>query len=145
MRQIYNRFFWILGLLTNILLTSCEKNGSNPVPSVPVSISLNLDLPAYNTLKSPGGWVYVNGGSKGIVVYRNFDEFVAMDRHSTYDVECDSAIVSVDENNFLQLNDACSDSKYNMLDGTVIEGPAKWGLRRYNTTWDGTYSVYIYN
>ena len=128
-----------------MLLTSCKEKEVYPIPNVPVNITLNLDLPSYQNLNAPGGWVYVDGGSRGIVVYRNFDEFVALDRHSTYESNKDCAIVSIDTINAFILNDSCSTSQYNIIDGTVVTGPAKWGLKRYQTNWDGAYTVQIYN
>jgi hypothetical protein len=145
MKQIYNSFFWFSLIMINLLLTSCQEKEVYPIPNVPVSLILNLDLPAYQSLNAPGGWVYINGGSKGIIVYRNFDEFVALDRHSTYEPESDCAIASVDAINFFVLNDSCSASQYNIVDGTVVTGPAKWGLKRYSSNWDGAYTVHIFN
>jgi hypothetical protein len=145
MSQIYNSFFLFCIISFNLLLTSCEEKDPYPIPNVPVNLLLNLDLPSYQNLNAPGGWVYINGGSRGIIVYRNFNEFIALDRHSTYDSDNSCAIVSVDINNSFVLNDSCSTSQYNMLDGTVVTGPAKWGLKSYNTSWDGAYTVQIYN
>ena len=143
--QIYNRFFWFCFFSINILLTSCKEKEPYPIPNIPVNISINLDLPSYQSLNSPGGWVYIPGGSRGIVVYRNFDEFVALDRHATYESDNNCAIVNVDTINYFILNDSCSSSQYNIIDGTVVTGPAKWGLKRYNASWDGAYTVHIYN
>ncbi len=128
-----------------MFLTSCKDKEQHPIPNVAVNVLINLNLPAYQNLNVAGGWAYVNGGSKGIVVYRNFDEFVALDRHSTYEASEDCSIVKVDPNNFFTLLDSCSDSQYNIVDGTVTKGPAKWGLRKYNTYWDGAYTVQVYN
>ena len=123
---------------------SCKGN-QNPVPNVPVNISINLDLPSYQPLNAPGGWVYVNGGSRGIVVYRNFNEFVALDRTGTYDVSNPNAVVIVDTINTFELLDTTCSARYSITSGAVVSGPAKYGLRRYNATWDGAYTVSIYN
>ncbi|NBW83641.1 hypothetical protein EBR21_18000, partial [bacterium] len=59
----------------------------HPVPFVPVDITIDIQLPSYSDLQGVGGWTYLNGGSKGIIVYRKgIDEFVAFDRHSPADV-----------------------------------------------------------
>lgn len=130
--------------MTSLFLSSCkEKN--YPIPNVPVNLSINLDLPSYNALNSPGGYAYVNGGSRGIVVYRNFDQFVALDRHSTYNSDKECAIVAVDPDNTFELIDTCSGSRYSIISGVVIAGPAEFGLKQYNTYWDGAYTVSIYN
>lgn len=127
-----------------LLLTSC-KGEAHPIPNVPVNISINLDLPSYQTLNAPGGYAYVNGGSRGIVVYRNFDEFVALDRHSTYNHEDPCAVVEVDSINIFELVDTCSGSRYSIQSGVVLQGPAQWGLRRYNSSWNGASTVTIWN
>ena len=132
-------------IIVNILLTSCKEKDPYPIPNVPVNIILNLDLPSNQNLNAPGGWIYADGGSRGLIIYRNFDEFVALDRHSTVESEKSCAIVSVDSINYFNLNDSCTTSKYSILDGTVIQGPAKWGLKKYQSSWDGAYTVHIYN
>ena len=145
MFQIYSRNI-ISGLLLCAFLTnSCDEDKKYPIPNVPVNVQLNLDLPSYQPLNSPGGYAYVNGGSRGLVVYRNFDEFVALDRHSTYNSEDACAVVSVNPDNIFELIDTCSGSRFSIMNGGVLEGPAKWGLKRYTAYWDGGYIVSIYN
>lgn len=133
-----------MAILTPLFLQSCKEE-EYPIPNVPVNILINLDLPAYQPLNGVGGFAYVNGGSRGVVVYRDFDQFVAFDRHSTYNSDDPCAVVSVDEANPFELVDSCSDSRYSITTGVVLQGPAKWGLKRYNTYWDGAYQVSIYN
>lgn len=145
MQQIYLRYIIVSNLLISLFLTSCKKENNSPIPNVPVNISLNLDLPAYTALNAPGGSAYVEGGSRGIIIYRNFDEFVALDRHSTFDPENNCSVVDINPENPFELIDTCSGSKYSILSGVVLEGPAKHGLRRYNSYWDGAYTVTIYN
>jgi hypothetical protein len=130
-----------LGLL---FLVSCNEE-DYPIPNVPVNVMINLDLPSYNVLNAPGGFVYVNGGSRGIVVYRNFDQFVALDRHSTFNSQDPCAIVQVNPDNNFELIDTCSGSIFSIMSGVVTKGPAKFGLKQYNTTWDGAYTVRIFN
>ena len=142
--QIYNRIPLLVATLI-IFFSSCNENGQHPIPNLPVNIYVNLNLPAYQDLNVPGGWAYVNGGSKGIIVYRNFDNFVALDRHTTYTPDSSCAIAEVDSVNFFTINDPCSASQYNILDGTVTKGPAQWGLRPYFTSWDGNFTLQITN
>jgi hypothetical protein len=145
MIQIYSRYGFI-GLVSGALfLVACNKQDKYPIPNVPVNITINLDLPSYQALNAPGGYAYVNGGSRGIVVYRNFDEFVALDRHSTYDSDNPDAIVHVNPDNVFELIDTLSDSRFSITNGGVLGGPAKFGLKRYSAYWDGAYTVNIYN
>lgn len=145
MTQIYNSFFRFFIVLIILFSLGCKEKEPFPVPNVPVNTLINLNLPSYQDLNNPGGWVYINGGSRGIFVYRNFDNFIAMDRHSTWDSENTEAIVAIDSLNQFLLTDPISGSQYSVLDGTVTTGPAKWGLKRYNTSWDGLYTVQVYN
>ena len=78
----------LIFLVTLMFLVSCHKNNQNPVPNIPVDITIDLGLPSYYSLQGVSGYAYVNGGSRGIIVYRkSLDEFVAFDRHSPKDVE----------------------------------------------------------
>jgi len=145
MFQIYSRYRFIGAVFCGLFFISCKKQEAYPIPNVPVNVTLNLDLPSYQTLNTSGGYAYVNGGSRGIVVYRNFDEFVALDRHSTYDSQNPGAIVHVNPDNFFELIDTLSGSKYSIMSGVVIKEPAKFGLKRYQAYWDGAYTVNIFN
>lgn len=130
-----------------ILISGCKKNSnSNPVPNISFDITINTDLPSYNSLIGVGGWTYVNGGSKGIIVYRKAtDVFVAFDRHSPKDADgtCSQALTP-DSNNFLDLNDICSGAKFSLYDGSAISG-SEFGLRQYQTSWNGINMLRIYN
>jgi len=141
--QIYNRLLFLTFLLIFITI-GCKKKSEYPIPNVSVNIYLNLSLPAYQNLNSPSGWVYINGGSRGIIVYRNFNTFIALDRHTTYQPDSVCGVATVDTSNFFIINDPCSDSQYSISDGTVSKGPAKWGLKPYFANYDGG-SVHISN
>lgn len=144
MIQIYSRFAIYCIIFTGLFFTSC-KDEVHPIPNVPVNLTINLDLPSYQALNGPGGYAFANGGSRGLFIYRNFDEFIALDRHSTFNHEDPCSTVILDPDNELQLIDTCSGATYSVSTGVVIAGPAKWGLKRYNTSWDGQYSVYVFN
>ncbi len=124
-------------VLFSMSFSSCNKNKLHPVPNIPFDIDINIALPTYSDLTNVGGYAFVNGGSKGIIVYRrNVYEFVAFDLHSpANDGECDSALVNDDEN-FLQLKDLCSGARFSLIDGSPISG-SDFGLRAYVTAFDG--------
>lgn len=138
----YNIFF----LLIFVHLCSCEKY-NHPVPDVPVEKSININLPLYSTLQGVSGWVYLQGGSRGIIVYRkNLDQFIALDRHGTKNPfdECDP--LYVDSSNVLLIQDPCSSTTYSILDGTVSNGNAKYPLKRYETYFNNTNNqLRVYN
>jgi hypothetical protein len=125
----------VLGIICLFFIApSCEKNRLHPVPHFQFDVVINLNLPSYQSLMGVGGWAYVTGaGSKGIVVYRrSVQEFVAFDRHSPADPEgsCDTPLTT-NEDNFLVLDDPCSDAQFSLFDGSIISGDVDWGLRAY--------------
>lgn len=127
-------------------MASCRKNRNHPVPSIPFDITINMSLPTYSELQGVGGWAYVSGGSRGIIVYRkSYDDFVAFDRHSPAEggADCPTPLTP-DSNNFLQLNDACSGATFSLYDGSPMSG-SEFGLRQYQVVWDGNYALRIYN
>jgi len=140
------KLHFILFVSFTILLLGCKKNKTNPVPNIPFDITIDINLPSYNTLIGVGGWTYVAGGSRGIIVYRRaIDEFVAFDRHSPADPDgvCGEPLYP-DPDNFLTLIDSCSGAKFSLYDGSVING-SEFGLRQYQTSYNGSNLVRIYN
>ncbi|MBP8823858.1 MAG: hypothetical protein KBH07_09450 [Flavobacteriales bacterium] len=126
----------ILGLAA--ALPACKKDQQVAVPLVTVDISINLNLPEYNALQVVGGWAYVIGGSEGLIVFRrSTEEFSALDRHCTYQ-SADQCRVTVDDSQVMARDTACCHSAFLLMDGSVVNGPAALGLKRYNTTFNGT-------
>jgi hypothetical protein len=124
----------------------CRRN-LHPVPDIPFNVNINVNLPSYSGLQSIGGFAYVeNAGVKGLVVYRRtMDEFVAFDRMSPAPGGDTCAPLYVDPNNMLILLDSCTTSRFSLFDGSLIEGPAEWGLRGYRTMWNGVNILNIQN
>ena len=136
---------FIFILLVGTLLFGCTKNNNHPVPNIPFDITINITLPSYSNLIGVSGWAYVNGGSKGIIVYRRgVDDFIAFDRHSPADVDGSCPPLFPDANNYLQLNDTCNTATFSLYDGSPISG-SDYGLRMYQTAWNGNETLRIYN
>ena len=132
-------------ILCGVSLSNCRKEADvqHRVPNVPVDIQVNLNLPQFGDLNYIGGWLYLSGGSMGIIAYRaSQDVFRAYDRHAPYNVE-DDCRVFVDSTS-VTASDECSDSQWLMNDGQVLNGPATYPLREYITDFDGL-TLRIYN
>ena len=143
MKPLYKIFFT---LSIVVLITSgCKKDDAREFYS-PVDAYVNITLVQYNNLAAPGGWAYVNGGLKGIIVYRRgTDEFIAYDRNCTYneDNSCGMATVKTDN---VTIECSCDGSTYNIFDGSVTNGPATFPLKGYNTSFNsGNNTLRIYN
>ncbi len=139
------RFILMVSALI-LIVAACKKQTTHPVPYIPFDVSINITLPSYSSLMGVGGYAYVNGGSKGIIVYRRgVDDFVAFDRHSPADEAgiCAQPLYP-DTNNFLVLLDDCNNASFSLYDGSPISN-CEYGLRQYATTWNGSETVRIYN
>lgn len=133
-----NRIAFIICVVI-LFCNACREDDSiNRVPNVPVDITLSLNLPQWQAINSPGGWVYVTGGSRGIIIYRlSQDDFMAMDRHCPYEPQ-EFDRVDVLENNIIAEDSLNCGSKFVLTDGSVTQGPAVFPLTTYQTTFNGT-------
>lgn len=134
---------WIV-LSVLFLFFSCKKKDTqsavnNPVPYVPVNYTLYPDDPIYFKIQSIGGWMYIdNVGINGIIVYRkSMEEFLVIERTSSYLPDNSAARVKVMSDNFL-LRDTVSDSQWKIIDAQVVKGPAAWPLRTYGSTYQNS-------
>lgn len=144
------RFLLLIATSAIMAFGACKKKKpaesvkDHPVPSVPVEINVFPNDPINFKLQNPGGWIYVEGGINGIVLYRKSEEeFVAVERTSSHLPDDPKAKAWVMSDNF-NLRDTVSGSRWRIFDGTVVEGPAEWPLRLYGTSYNGT-SVRIVN
>ena len=123
--------------------TGCEKD-DDTIPGAIVNIVLSTTHADFNDLNAVGGWIYLIGGSRGILVYRvSIEEFMAYDRHCTYTPQESCALVDVDSSGVIAV-DKCCGSKFVLTDGSVVNGPASIPLKQYQTSFDGNL-LHIFN
>ncbi|NQX98665.1 MAG: hypothetical protein HRT73_12420, partial [Flavobacteriales bacterium] len=73
---------WVYIIIISLSYFSCSKDKNSNIPLVRVDITIHTNDPAFNTISVPGTWMYVNGGSRGLIIYRiSNEEFKAYDRH----------------------------------------------------------------
>ena len=128
MKATIYKFLSLLSISSLILCFSCSKQ-RNVVPYVYVDQYINLSLPSSGSLNITGGWSYISGGSKGIIIYRqSYNQFSAYDRHCTYNANNPCGKANVDStNSFVECS--CDGSKFQLYDGLVIQGPASYSLK----------------
>ena len=137
---IYSTFFVLFALLHG----GCKKRKNTVIPYIPVNIYIYPSDPNFNKLNTPGGWVYLNGGSRGIIVYRRSnEEFVAYDRHCTYDTENACGQVEVTSTQITAI-DSCCMSEFVLTDGSVVKSPASAPLQPYQVNYNGN-ELHIFN
>ncbi len=118
---------------------SCgDKQNHDTIPEVNVNLNIDVGSTMYIELNTIGGWVYLTGGYKGILVYRlGVDEFVAYDRACPHDPFEDCARITMDASNITCSDTSCCGSSFNIIDGGVTTGPSTLPLKRYYTYYDG--------
>jgi nitrite reductase/ring-hydroxylating ferredoxin subunit len=135
---------WIFLLL--IFIFSCKKDTiDSSIPFRQVNLLIYPNDPAYFDISSPGGHVYINGGYNGIIIYRfNQEEFRVFDRACPYDPLETCARVHFDSQGDVLVKDTCCLSRFQVIDGSVVSGPAAQPLKPYNHSYDGNV-LHIYN
>lgn len=149
------RYLIIIGVtLLALTQTTCREYPENPYrPDAYFNFTINpYTDQRYQALTVVSGWMYLTSDeystSRGIIVYRmSMDEFKAYDRlppNNPYGC-CDSdGICSrlVVDSPFVV--DNCNDIRYNILDGSIVEGDGVYPLIEYHTIFDGV-TLRIYN
>ena len=115
------------------------SQADEPIPFAAFNeITINLTFPQYRALKSDGGYAEIEGGVRGIIVYRaDPATFVAYERNCPYQATEACARVDVDISKIF-LIDRCCGSNFSFADGYPTNGPATRPLRRYRTTFAGS-------
>jgi len=129
------RFGIVLILFTLFFATSCNKNKKQAMPYAPVDEYINTSLPSYSNLNIIGGWVYINGGNDGIILYRqSYETIMAYERRCTYNAFEACGFSSVDSTGLVVVC-GCDGSRYSIFDGSILQGPAINPLFQYRVSY----------
>lgn len=139
------------------VIHSCEKDkaaSGDTIPYVPVSLTINLDLPNYSNLTIPGAYAYIDGGARGVLVVHSFDDdYYAFDRNCSYLPSTDCAQLWVDSTVTTQLMcgsydngifTKCCDSRFEIPSGFPLQGPAQQPMKSFFVSRQGN-TLYITN
>jgi len=133
-------FLFIFLLIT----PQCKKDKQETIPYAYVNFYVNVTSTQYLGLNNIGGYVYVTGGVRGIIIYRrSSDEFKAFERDCPYKPSSSSAIIEVDNSGVIAVDSSCG-SQFLLIDGSIVKGPATITLKQYQTSFDGT-NLHVYN
>ena len=114
----------ILLCLASSLLVCCDMYNHPTIPNTRVDFIVYPNDVIHYRLNTYGGYEYFTGGVN------------AFDRACSYDWEEHDSWLWVAPDG-LRLVDSLCGSTFNILDGNVLGGPAKYPARRYNTRFDG--------
>ncbi|HCS21960.1 MAG TPA: hypothetical protein DIW47_15630 [Bacteroidetes bacterium] len=149
-KKTHIRFFLIFALASLFGLSSCNKNtGDNldPIPNTPVSLTINLDLPAYFDLTLNGNFMYFSDGYKGVIVYHGFDDqYYAFDRACSYKPTDACSQLWMDSTTRMNMfcgsytngiYEKCCDSRFELPSGFPAQGPATFSMKQYYVSRSG--------
>ena len=128
-----------------LLLLFIHCGDSNEyIQNVYVDLEIDLSLPEFSTLNTVGNSMFLEGGSKGIIIYSfsNY-EYKIYDRNCCYEpsLSC-SYIDSI--NSTIAFCGCCSSAFLLDQDGSAANSPAILPLKQYNYSLNNTI-LYIYN
>jgi hypothetical protein len=117
--------------LFTLLLLACQTGlNQSPIPNVPVDIEINLNDLDNAPLQLIGGYIYLDGGVRGIILRRETQTiYRAFDRNCTFQPSDACAIVEVHSSGFY-IEDTCCQSVFD-LSGFPTGGPATFPLKEY--------------
>jgi nitrite reductase/ring-hydroxylating ferredoxin subunit len=110
----------------------------DPIPfQAFATITININLPEFQGLRSKG-YTYINdGGVKGIILYReNTDRYHAYERTCSYKPLEACATVDIHSSG-LYMSDPCCSSTFDFTTGNPTSGPAWRSLNEYSTSVSG--------
>lgn len=132
--------FLIIFLLS---IFSCGDS-NNYIRNVYVDVEIDLSLPEFSNLNTVGNSLFIEGGNKGIIIYRHSNyEYKIYDRNCSYEpnLEC-SYIDSV--NSIIAFCGCCSSAFLLDQNGSAANSPAVLPLKQYNYSLNNTL-LHIFN
>ena len=126
-----------------LLFFSCQKE-EDYIQNVVVDINLNLTLPEFSDLQTVGNSVFITGGVKGIIVYRQgFDSYKTYDRNCSFEPSLSCARID-SVNSSIAICKCCNSMFLLEQNGDNIDGPALLPLKKYQNNLSEDF-LYIYN
>tara|TARA_B100001057_G_C22642605_1_gene868857 strand:+ start:49 stop:462 length:414 start_codon:yes stop_codon:yes gene_type:complete len=130
-------------VLLMIIISSCGES-NDYIRNVYVDVEIDLSLPEFSSLNTVGNNIFIEGGNKGIIIYRfsNY-EYNIYDRNCSYEpnLEC-SYIDSI--NSTIAMCKCCSSAFLLDQNGVAANSPAVLPLKQYNYSLNNTL-LHIFN
>jgi nitrite reductase/ring-hydroxylating ferredoxin subunit len=134
----------ILLLMISLFFLGCSDNeNSNKNPYIPnrtFSVELNLNLPLYINLKSPGNGIYYSdAGVKGIIVFNTGNGYNAYDAACPNQEISNCSTMTIKGINALC---ACDSKEYNLFTG---QGGMTYPMKQYRVEVISETLIRVYN
>jgi hypothetical protein len=117
-------------LSISLLIASCNSK-KDYIKEVDVNILVDLSLPEYSDLQTPGNSIFINGGVEGIIIYRcNGDCYKVYDRNCSYEPSLSCSAIDSVSSGFAYCG--CCSSAFDLeSDGAPVNTPALLPLKKY--------------
>lgn len=119
-----------------VMISSCNEDSYReeiPYASFP-DIYIQLDLPEYNDLSIDGGYILIDEGVRGIILYReNSSAYHAYERNCSYRPHEAGSTVNVHSSKLYMTDPTCG-STFSFTNGYPTGGPAQFPLREYQVS-----------
>lgn len=135
----------IIYLLFCAISCSNDTNTISPIADIPVREQVNLNTVEALPLKArDGNYIYINGGYKGIIIYRKSqDSYLAFERKSPY-LQADTCGTIKVHSSQLYMEDVCHGCTFNW-EGRPTGGPCREIMKMYNVQFINTFTILITN
>ena len=135
----------LLVIISHLFLGCSDNENSNKNPYIPnynFSVDLNLNLPLYANLKSPGnGIYYANAGAKGLIVFNSGSGYNAFDAACPNQEISSCSTMTIKGINALC---ACDNKEYNLFTGQATTA-ATYPMKQYRVQVVSETLIRIYN
>ena len=134
-----------LAVLSALPFGGCETNKGEIIPYVRVDIYQHILSPPIVYL-GDGESAQINGGYKGIIIYRESDlNYQAYDRTCTMWPDHSAAVIKDTVFEGVYKCPECESQYLLINEGQALNGPARYPLVRYKTSISGNDILHIYN
>lgn len=131
-------------LIISILFCNCS-NQNDYIQDIYVNEFIDLSLPIYSDITTPGNSIFIEGGVEGIIIYRGFgQDYKVYDRNCSYEpsLTC-SYIDSI--NSGIAYCGCCTSAFLISNTGEPINAPALLPLKEYNWSLNSSNILHIFN
>ena len=131
-------------LLIFILSVFSCGDSNNYIRNVYVDVEIDLSLPEFSNLNTVGNSLFIEGGNKGIIIYRHSNyEYKIYDRNCSYEPNLDCSYID-SVNSIIAFCGCCSSAFLLDQNGSAANSPAVLPLKEYNYSLNNTL-LHIFN
>jgi len=123
-------------LIISLLIASCNSK-DDYIAEVYVNIDVDLNLPEYSDLQVDGNSIFIEGGVKGIIIYRMGGNYKVYDRNCSYEPSLACSVIDSVSSGVAYCG-CCTSAFLLGMDGAAANAPALLPLKQYYWSLQGS-------